>query len=46
VGDLTFADSKGDFGVEAGLGAHDSDVGVGIEAVEDPTSSDLERIVR
>jgi hypothetical protein len=46
VGDLTFADSEGDFGVETGLGAHDSDVGVGVEAVEDPTSSDLERIVR
>jgi len=46
VGDLTFANSKGDFGIEAGLGAHDSNIGVGVEAVKDPTSGDLQNIVR
>lgn len=44
--DLTFANSEGDFRVQARLGAHDSDIGVGVEAVEDPTSGNLRGFVR
>lgn len=40
--DLVLGDSEGDFFVEAGAGAYDSYVGVGVEAVEDAASSDLE----
>jgi hypothetical protein len=39
--DLALADSVGDFVVEAGLGANDNYLCIGIEAVEDATGGDL-----
>ena len=44
VGHLVLRDTEGDFIVESRLRTDDGDAGIGVEAVEDTTSSDLERI--
>jgi hypothetical protein len=41
VCDLVLGDAVGDFRVETGLRANDDDLGVGIEAVQNATGSNL-----